>query len=177
MAILQIDGIEKYVEYVENKSDELNELFHDLLIGVTHFFRDSEAFTTLEETIVGKLFAGKSSGDSVRVWSAGCSTGEEAYSIAILLHEHMTALKENYNLQVFATDIDGQAIATARSGIYPASIAADISPERLARFFTEESLSSEGVPESYRINKKIRDALIFSEQNIIKDPRSPISIS
>jgi two-component system CheB/CheR fusion protein len=170
MAILQIDGIEKYVEYVENKSDELNELFHDLLIGVTHFFRDSEAFTILEETIVGKLFAGKSSGDSVRVWSAGCSTGEEAYSIAILLHEHMTALKENYNLQVFATDIDGQAIATARSGIYPASIAADISPERLARFFTEESLSSEGVPESYRINKKIRDALIFSEQNIIKDP-------
>ncbi|MFO7731082.1 MAG: chemotaxis protein CheB, partial [Spirochaetia bacterium] len=170
MALLQIDGIEAYVEYVHQENEELDALFRDLLIGVTNFFRDVEAFSTLEETIVQKLFAGKNSGDSIRVWSAGCSSGEEAYSIAILLYEYMDTLKENYNLQVFATDIDGKAIATARSGIYPASIAADMSPERLSNFFTEESVSSEGIPENYRINKKIRDVMIFSEHNIIKDP-------
>jgi two-component system, chemotaxis family, CheB/CheR fusion protein len=170
MALLQIDGIESYVEHVHQKRDELNELFRDLLIGVTHFFRDIEAFSTLEEAIAEKLFTGKSAGDSIRVWSAGCSTGEEAYSIAIILYEYMATLKEEFNLQVFATDIDGQAIAAARSGIYSASIAADISPERLSNFFTVESLSSEGAPESYRIKKKIRDLLIISEQNIIKDP-------
>ncbi|MFP4618551.1 MAG: chemotaxis protein CheB [Spirochaetaceae bacterium] len=170
MALLQIDEIEKYVEYVQKTEDELDALFRDLLIGVTNFFRDAEAFAALEETIIPKLFSGKSSGDSLRVWSAGCSTGEEAYSIAILLHEYMETTHENYNLQVFATDIDGQSISAARSGIYPASIAADVSPERLSRFFTEESVTSEGIPESYRIKKKIRDVMIFSEQNVIKDP-------
>jgi two-component system, chemotaxis family, CheB/CheR fusion protein len=170
MALLQIDGIERYVEYIQKKTEELDTLFRDLLIGVTLFFRDTEAFNALEEAIVRKLFAGKRSGDTVRVWSAGCSTGEEGYSLAILLNECMDTLKENYNIQVFATDIDGHSIATARSGIYPASIATDMSPERLSRFFTKESITSEGIPESYRINKKIRDMLVFSEQNLIKDP-------
>ncbi|MDZ7794569.1 MAG: chemotaxis protein CheB [Spirochaetia bacterium] len=170
MALLQIDGIEKYVEYVQQTSDELDALFQDLLIGVTNFFRDAEAFAALEESIIPQLFAGKRSGDSLRVWSAGCSTGEEAYSIAILLHEYMETLQENYNLQVFATDIDDRSIAAARGGIYPASIAADVSPERLSRYFTEESVTSEGIPESYRIHKKIRDVMIFSKQDLIKDP-------
>jgi two-component system, chemotaxis family, CheB/CheR fusion protein len=170
MALLQIDGIEKYVEYIHQKNDELDALFRDLLIGVTLFFRDTEAFSALEKTIAQNLFTGKSPGDFIRVWSAGCSTGEEAYSIAILFYEYMDTLNENYNLQVFATDIDGQAISAARSGIYPASIAADMSPERLSKFFTEESVTSEGIPESYRISKRIRDVMIFSEQNIIKDP-------
>ncbi len=170
MALLQLDGIEKYVEYARKNQKELDALFRDLLIGVTHFFRDAEAFTAFEETIVPKLFTGKSSGDSIRVWSAGCSTGEEAYSIAILLQEYMDTLQENYNLQVFATDIDRESITVARSGIYPASIAADVSPERLSRNFAEESVTQEGIPESYRIQKRIRDVMVFSEQNIIKDP-------
>ncbi|MFO7849791.1 MAG: chemotaxis protein CheB [Spirochaetia bacterium] len=170
MALLQIETIEKYVEYIRLTEDELDALFRDLLIGVTNFFRDAEAFGTLEKLIVPELFAGKKSGDNIRVWSAGCSTGEEAYSIAILLQEYMETLQENYNLQVFATDIDGHSIATARKGIYPASIAADVSPERLSRYFIEESVTSEGVPESYRITKKIRDVMIFSEQDVIKDP-------
>ena len=101
----------------------------------------------------------------IRVWSPGCSTGEEAYSIAILLQERMEALKQSFKVQVFATDIDSQAIATARAGLYPASIAADISPERLARFFTLEPDGS-----AYRIHKSIRDMLVFSEQDVIKDP-------
>ena len=101
----------------------------------------------------------------IRAWSPGCSTGEEAYSIAILLAERIEALKRSYMVQVFATDIDNQAIATARTGLYPASIAADITPERLARFFTAEPDGS-----AYRIHKGIRDMLVFSEQNVIKDP-------
>ena len=170
MALQQFDEIEKYEEYVHQKSEELDALFQDLLIGVTNFFRDAEAFAALEESIIPQLFAGKRSGDSLRVWSAGCSTGEEAYSIAILLHEYMETLHENYNLQVFATDIDDRAIAVARGGIYPASIAADMSPERLSRYFSEESVTSEGAPESYRIHKKIRDVMVFSKQDLIKDP-------
>ena len=101
----------------------------------------------------------------IRVWVPGCSTGEEAYSIAILLQERMEALKQSFKVQVFATDIDRQAIDQARAGVYPASIAADVSPERLARFFTQEPDGS-----AYRIHKGIRDMLVFSEQDVIKDP-------
>ena len=102
---------------------------------------------------------------SIRVWVPGCSTGEEAYSIAILLQEQMEALKQSFQVQVFATDIDSRAIEQARAGVYPASIAADVSPERLARFFAQEPDGS-----AYRIHKGIRDMLVFSEQDVIKDP-------
>jgi two-component system CheB/CheR fusion protein len=101
----------------------------------------------------------------IRVWSTGCSTGEEAYSIAILLQERMEALKQGWTLQVFASDIDRHAIAAARAAVYPASIAADISPQRLARFFTAEADGS-----AYRINKSIRDLLVFSEHDLLRDP-------
>ena len=165
MAVHQIDGVGSYIKYLQQTPTEVEALFRDLLIGVTSFFRDPEAFLVLEEQVIPKLFEGKPAGAVVRVWSAGCSTGEEAYSIAILLQERIEALKHNYTVQFFATDIDSRAIATARAGIYPASIAADISPERLARFFSAEAGNS-----SYRIHKGIRDLMVFSEQNIIKDP-------
>ena len=111
-------------------------LFRDLLIGVTNFFRDPEAFAALEGTGHPATFCRQGRWtDVIRVWVPGCSTGEEAYSIAILLQEHMEALKQSFKVQVFATDIDSRAIDQARAGLYPASIAADISPERLARFF------------------------------------------
>ncbi len=165
MAVHQIEAIDGYVKYLQQTSAEVEALFRDLLIGVTNFFRDPEAFQVLEDQVIPKLFAGKPAGAVIRVWTAGCSTGEEAYSIAILLVERIEALKQSYTVQIFATDIDSQAIATARAGLYPASIAADVSPERLARFFTAEADGS-----AYRIHKNIRDLLVFSEQDVIKDP-------
>ncbi len=168
MAVHQIESIDGYVKYLQQTSVEVEALFRDLLIGVTNFFRDPNAFQALEEQVIPKLFANKPAGGMIRVWSPGCSTGEEAYSIAILLLEHMEALKQNYTFQIFATDIDSHAITTARAGLYPASIAADLTPERLARFFTAEPGGS-----AYRIHKGIRNMLIFSEQDVIKD--SPFS--
>ncbi len=165
MAVHQVDTIDSYVKYLQQTPTEVEALFRDLLIGVTSFFRDPDAFQALGDQIILKLFAGRAEGEVIRVWSPGCSTGEEAYSIAILLQEHIDVLKLNYRIQIFATDIDSQAIVTARAGLYPASIAADVSPERLARFFTAEPDSN-----SYRIHKNIRDMLIFSEQDVIKDP-------
>ena len=165
MGVHQIESMDGYVKYVQQTPAEVEALFCDMLIGVTNFFRDPEAFKALEEQVIPKLFAGKPAGAVVRVWAPGCSTGEEAYSIAILLAERQVAMKQSFTVQVFATDIDSQAIATARAGLYPASIAADLSPERLVRFFTAEPGGS-----AYRIHKGIRDLLVFSEQDMIKDP-------
>jgi two-component system CheB/CheR fusion protein len=165
MAVHQLETIEQYFRFLQQTPLEVGALFGDLLIGVTNFFRDPEAFQILEDQVIPKLFIGKPNGAAVRIWSAGCSTGEEAYSLAILLVERMEALKQSYTVQVFATDIDARAIATARAGVYPASIAADLSPERLARFFTVEPDGR-----AYRIHKGIRDLLVFSEQDLIKDP-------
>jgi two-component system CheB/CheR fusion protein len=165
MAVHQVDTLDRYVQYAQQTPGEVDALFRDLLIGVTSFFRDPVAFAALEEQVVPGLFAGKSAGATIRVWSPGCSTGEEAYSLAILLAERMETLKKSFTVQVFATDIDAQAIATARAGLYPASISGDVSPERLARFFVAEP---EG--RGYRIHKGIRDLLVFSEQDVIKDP-------
>ncbi len=170
MAVHQIHSIEDYLSHLQKSNDEIDALFKDLLIGVTNFFRDTDAFESLKETVIPKLFSGKSTGSLVRVWSAGCSTGEEAYSIAMLLQEHMESEKLNFIGQVFATDIDPLAIATARAGIYPASIATDITTERLERFFTSVSNGPVSEAHSYSVNKSIRDMLIFSEQNVIKDP-------
>ena len=165
MAVHQIAEIGGYVKYLQHTPAEAEALFRDLLIGVTSFFRDSEVFEALEREIIPALFANKPAGTTIRVWSAGCSTGEEAYSIAILLNERMEALKQSYVVQIFATDVDSRAIATARAGVYPASIAADITPERLARFFSAEPDGG-----SFRVHKSIRDMLVFSEQDVIKDP-------
>ncbi|MEI6309654.1 MAG: chemotaxis protein CheB [bacterium] len=165
LAVHQIETMDGYVKYLQQTPAEVEALFRDLLIGVTSFFRDPEAFQALEQQAIPKLFAGKPAGAVIRVWSPGCSTGEEAYSLAILLAEHQGAMKQSYKVQVFATDIDSQAIVTARAGLYPASIAAALSPERLARYFTAELDGS-----SYRIHKGIRDMLVFSEQDVIKDP-------
>jgi two-component system CheB/CheR fusion protein len=139
-------------------------LFRDLLIGVTSFFRDPEAFAALETLAIPSMFAAAPPGSSLRVWICGCSTGEEAYSIGILIQEHLERLQQAYKVQIFATDIDSQAADQARAGVFPASIAADVSPERLARFF---KLDTNG---SYRIEKVIRDLLVFAQQDVLKDP-------
>ena len=165
MALHQIEELDDYVKFLQRTPQEVETLFGEMLIGVTSFFRDPEAFGVLENYAIPKIFEGRAPGSVIRIWSAGCSTGEEAYSLAILLVEHMEARKQHYVVQVFATDIDSRAIAAARGGLYPASIAANVSPARLARFFTAEPGGS-----GYRIHKGIRDMLIFSEQNAIKDP-------
>jgi two-component system CheB/CheR fusion protein len=165
MAVHRIDRLDGYVRFLQQNPAEVEALFRDLLIGVTSFFRDPEAFQALEEQAIPRLFANKPAGGVIRVWAPGCSTGEEVYSLAILLVERMEALKQSYTIQLFATDIDSRAIATARAGLYPAGIAADLSPERLARFFKAEPGGG-----AYRIHKGIRDLLVFSEQDVIRDP-------
>ena len=165
MAMHRIETIAGYVKYLQKEPVEVEALFNDLLIGVTNFFRDPEAFKALEDQVVPKLFAGKTADAVIRVWVPGCSTGEEAYSIAILLAERQEVIKQSFKVQVFATDIDKRAIAAARSGIYPASIASNISQERLKRFFVAEPEQK-----AYRIQKGIRDMVVFSEHNLIKDP-------
>ncbi len=165
MAVHQIQTMDEYVKYLQHTPQDVDALFRDMLIGVTKFFRDPETFQSIGEKAVPKLFAGKPADAVIRIWSAGCSSGEEPYSLAILLQEYMETLKQNYRLQIFATDIDSQAIAIARSGIYPASIATDLSPERLSRFFVADPDGG-----TYRIHKSIRDMLVFSEQDLIKDP-------
>lgn len=161
MAVQHIQQLDEYLRYLREAPEEIDALFRDLLIGVTSFFRDPAAFKALEQHIATMLAS--KPGETIRVWTAGCSTGEEAYSLAILIREQMDTLKRSLKLQLFATDIDSRAVEAARKGVYPASIAADVSPERLARFFSAEG-------GSYRINKSIRDTLIFSEHDVIRDP-------
>jgi two-component system, chemotaxis family, CheB/CheR fusion protein len=165
MAVHQIAGMEGYLKFIQTTPAEVDALFRDMLIGVTSFFRDPETFEALEEQIIPQLFATKGADAAIRIWVPGCSTGEEAYSLAILLAEHQDKLKDSFRVTIFATDIDSHAIATARTGIYSASIAADLTTGRLARFF-----SSEPGEATFRIHKSIRDTLVFSEQNVIKDP-------
>ncbi len=164
MAVNQIEQVEHYVRYLRQSPTEVETLFQELLIGVTGFFRDPEAYEVLAEQVIPRIFANRSANEPIRAWVAGCATGEEAYSIAILLQEHADTLGKEFNIQVFATDIDHESIEKARAGVYPVNIAADVSPERLVRFFTQEN------GDVYRINKSIRDRLVFAEQDVIKDP-------
>ncbi len=165
MALCQIADAQAYLRYARQNVQEVETLFHDLLIGVTCFFRDPDAFKVLDEKVIPRLLAHKAAHETLRVWVSACSTGEEAYSIAILLFEQMTKLKRPVKVQIFATDIDARAIEQARAGVYPASIAAQVSEERLNRFFSYDAQRG-----TYRIQKQIRDLLVFSEQDIIKDP-------
>ncbi|MBM3128413.1 MAG: PAS domain S-box protein [Chloroflexi bacterium] len=164
MAVHQIERIEQYVQYLRQNEIEQLTLFRELLIGVTGFFRDPEAYGVLLEGAINKLLADRPVGTQLRVWTPGCSTGEEAYSIAMLFQEQMEHSGRQFNLQVFATDIDQTAIEKARVGLYPANIAADVTPERLGRFFIREG------DDAFRVKKSIRDVLVFAEQDVIKDP-------
>ncbi len=149
MAIKNIKSVDEYVRYLEQKPVEVEALFHDLLIGVTSFFRNPTAFEALQKKVIPNLFTGKHPDSAIRIWVPGCSTGEEAYSIGILLQEQMEMLKQIFKVQIFATDIDSRAIEQARNGIYPPSISIDVSPERLERFFTQDSRRQLPHPEKY----------------------------
>ncbi len=165
MAVQQVDRLEDYARFLRSSPEEVEALFRDLLIGVTQFFRDPEAFEALGSAL-SELMGKKSPGSVIRVWVPGCSTGEEAYSIAILLRQQIEALDRTVRVQVFATDIDPRAIEVARAGVYPASIAPDLPDGGLARFF----VPIENRETRYRIREDIREMLVFSEQNVLRDP-------
>ena len=165
MGIHQITKMATYVRYLQENSQELDLLFKELLIGVTNFFRDPATWEQLREQALPSFLASRSPGQALRAWVPGCSTGEEAYSLAIVLKEASEAIpsKERFTIQIFATDLDRDAIDKARQGLYPESIAADVTPERLSRFFTKEE-------RGYRVRKEIREMVIFAPQNLIMDP-------
>ena len=162
MQVAQIDEIAAYVDFLRSDKDEAQHLFNDLLIGVTEFFRDKREFEVLETEVIPRIFNGKAAGQQVRVWVLGCATGEEAYSIAILLAEHIGKLDSSPQVQIFATDIDGRALAAARVGRYRTDIKTNMSPERLARWFVREG-------DTYCVVKELREMCIFSQHNVIKD--------
>jgi two-component system, chemotaxis family, CheB/CheR fusion protein len=166
MAVTRVEGMDGYLTLLKRDSLEVETLFRELLIGVTNFFRDAPAFEALAAEALPRLIAAHAPGDPVRVWAPGCSTGEEAYSIAMLLQEQAGDVKRSVPAQVFATDIDAEAIERARAGVYPDSISADVSPERLARFFAQDG-------DTYRVVKTLRNCLMFAKQDITKDP--PVS--
>ncbi|MBI4844812.1 MAG: PAS domain-containing protein [Nitrospirae bacterium] len=163
MTLHQIENLANYVMYLRDNPSEVNILFKELLIRVTRFFRDPEAFELLKKKILPDMFKRAGEEYPLRVWVPGCSTGEEAYSMAIVLHEYISEHKPASKMQIFATDLDSDAIETARSGSYPDSISADVSQQRLKRYFTKEG-------NSYRINSKIRESVVFAVQNVAKDP-------
>lgn len=161
MIVSQLDSIPNYIRMLQENPAEIENLFQELLIGVTNFFRDPESFERLKK-ILSELVKSKPEDSKIRIWVPGCSTGEEAYSIAIILKECMHETKKNLNVQIFATDIDSNAIDKARIGLF-SGIEADVSKERLKNFFTIEK-------NFFHIRKEIREMLVFAPQNLIKDP-------
>ena len=152
-----------YLGFLRSNDAEIAALMHDLTITVTNFFRDHEAYESLEHEVVPKLFEGKSSDDQVRAWVVGCATGEEAYSVAILLSEYASRLESPPKIGVFATDIDEAGLAEARAGRYIRTIGIDVSPERLRKYFVPEDAW-------YRVRKELRELILFAPHNVLRDP-------
>jgi two-component system CheB/CheR fusion protein len=163
MLLYKLERIEDYAEYLQNTPTEVTALYHDVFIHVTSFFRDPESFEALSSKVFPAIVKDKSSKTPIRIWIAGCSTGEEAYSIAICLLEFLAARSTNLPIQIYGTDISESAIAQARTGFYTPAQVADISPERLNRFFVQ-------VEGGYQIAKPVRELCVFARQNLIGDP-------
>ena len=164
MGIHQVEGIAEYVRFLQHNPQELDLLFKELLIGVTSFFRDPVAWEHLKGAMLS-LLSDCPTSRALRAWVPGCSTGEEAYSLAIVFRETLDEVKQgrSSSLQIFATDLDREAVDRARQGVFPANISADVSPGRLKRFFVEEE-------DGYRVSKEIREMAVFATQNIVMDP-------
>jgi two-component system, chemotaxis family, CheB/CheR fusion protein len=162
MAVHQIDKISEYVNSLKTNPPEINTLFKDFLITVTNFFRDPKAFKSLNEKVILPMVKARANSSPIRVWVPGCATGEEAYSHAILFSEAMRLLNKHLTVQIFATDIDADAIEYARTGVYPDSITANVSTDLLKAYFVREE-------NTYRIKKQIREMVVFATQSLIKD--------
>lgn len=165
IALHQLSDIASYVRYLRGNPPEIDLLFKELLIGVTNFFRDPAVWETLRSTVLPALLAQQPTGKTLRAWVPACSSGEEAYTLAMTFKETLEQgeLDRHFELLIYATDLDPDAVEKARGGRYPTNIAGDVSPERLARFFVEEA-------NGYRIRKEIREMVVFAPQNIISDP-------
>jgi len=158
------EDLGEYARFLEKNRQELDALYHDILINVTSFFREPETFEALKQSVFPEILKGKPSGAPLRIWAPGCSTGQEAYSLAMALVEFLEDKSVSPNIQIFATDLsDTVSLQKAREGIYPENIAGEVSPERLRRFFTKED-------GKYRVNKMIRDLCLFAKQNVAADP-------
>jgi two-component system CheB/CheR fusion protein len=162
MLVNRLGTLLEYLRFLQSNPTEVDELANDMLIGVSSFFRDPEAFEELRRSVIAPLVRERADHRPIRVWIPGCSTGEEAYSIVILLLEELTAANKTAPLQIFASDIDSEALKHAREGIYPHSIAADVAEERLNRFFTKQD-------SHYQVSKRLRESIIFSMQNLLSD--------
>lgn len=163
---LQLSGhetLDGYLAFMRQSADEIQLLLRDLLIGVTNFFRDDDSWQYMADNVIPELFQGRGRDDAIRVWSLGCSTGEEAYSLAILLLEHAATLERPPQLQIFATDLDDRSLVKAREGLYPDTIATDVSPERLGLYFTREGAY-------YRVRREVRDIVLFATHSVLRDP-------
>jgi two-component system CheB/CheR fusion protein len=163
---MQLNGfttLEAYLNYLRHHANEAQAIFNDILIGVTNFFRDHASWLALEKQVIPKLLDGKEEGGEIRIWSIGCATGEEAYGLAMLVFEEAERLDIRPHFQVFASDLDEASIARARDGLYPVAIEADVSQERLDRFFFREG-------EHYRVKHELRDAVLFTNHNVLRDP-------
>ncbi len=163
ISINRFNEISEYVDFLTSTPQEVETLFNEILIGVTRFFRDLPAFETLEKTVLPAIFHGHKSNSEIRVWIAGCSTGEEAYSIAILLKEYMLSNRILADVKIFATDIDEKSLKYAAIGFYPGNISADVPPKYLAKYFAPHG-------NGYQINADLRRMIIFAPQNVIDDP-------
>jgi two-component system CheB/CheR fusion protein len=163
MVLKRVDRIEDYLPLLQEQADELDGLFNDLLISVTGFFRDPKTFELLRRRLLPKLLKKRTGDTPLRIWSCGCSTGEEAYSIAITVVEAMQKLGKHVPVQIFASDLNERGIEKARAGVYPENILLDVSQERLRRFFVK-------VDGKYQVAKHIRDMCVFARQNVATDP-------
>ena len=163
MGLNHIEELPAYLEHLRHDPEEVSRLVKDLLISVTSFFRDPEAFAALETQVIAPLVDAKKADDTIRIWVPGCATGEEAYSIGMLLMEQIQRTQKSCRFQIFATDVDEDAMQAARHGLYPESIVGDVSAERLARFFTKFD------EQTYQINKQLRESVVFAVQSLITD--------
>ena len=163
MLLHKIEALEQYVRYLQENPAEVGVLYQDILINVTSFFREPETFTALKNVVFPRLLENRSSDTPLRVWVPGCSTGEEAYSLAMCFSEFSEERGVSHPIQFFASDIDEAAIEKARQGLYPDNIVQDVSPERIRRFFVKTE-------QGYQISKPIREQCVFARQNLIKDP-------
>ncbi len=163
MAAIETDDMNRYLDVLRSDPEELDRLAKDLLINVTGFFRDPQVFDFLADKVIPEMVAARPPDQPLRIWIAGCSSGEETYSLTMLFREGITAAKRNVKLQVFASDIDPDAVASARDGLYPATIEAEVSPARLARFFSKEG-------DKYRVSPELRSSVVFSVQDVLADP-------
>ncbi len=163
MVVQRLERLDDYLTFLERNPDEVDALYNELLINVTHFFREPETFEVLQTLVLPRLLENRGPNDPIRIWLPGCSTGEEAYSLAVIVTEFFNGRQEPPGIQIFATDVSDRVLGIARKGIFDQSVESNVSKERLRRFFAK-------IEHGYQVNKQIRDLCVFARQNVLRDP-------